>query len=1050
MRSTLGQSFRISIVFIILSLSGIALIKYLNLELNPNSRSSSVAINFNWPGTEPRVIEQEVTSKLEALFAQVKGIREISSTSGNENGTILLSLDKKGDRDAIRFEVSSLIRQAWPGMPAAATYPVIRLNQPGQERQRPLLTYNLNAPASASIVQKYADDHIKPFLSQIKGIDRVEVFGSSPPEWIIEYDEDETAACGITTEEIRQAVARTINKEHIGTGRDPCVPVILRTNLSESFDIHGTVVKKQGDRILHLDDIATLKHEESKPQNIYRINGLNTITILVYAGPDENNLVVADNTKNVVKTLAKSLPAGYELLLSDDSTEFIYNELSNIVIRSVFTLLILTVFVILVTRRWKHALLLLIMLAGNLSIAVIFYYLLKIEVHLYALAGITVSLGLMTDNVIIMSDHIRTRGNRKAFLAILAGTFATISALVVIFFLKEEIKANLVDFALVIIINQSVSIVTALFVVPALMEKLRLGKENSGNHGSLKRNRRTVRFTGNYFRLINFLQRRKAIVIILLLLGFGLPVYLLPEKADEGKWYSTFYNATIGAEWYKGNVRPWLDKITGGALRLFTEKVYDGSYFRTPEETSLFITASFPRGSTLKQADDIISGMESYLRDLNGIKLFQSSVSARNASVTVYFKNEALQSSFPLVLKGDVISKAIELGGADWSVFGFGDGFSNNVYEGAGTYSVRIRGYNYDRLLSLGEKLKDSLSGNPRISQVYILSERTWYKPDNTEFIAKVSGEKADIAEMGMSGLYRSLNEWSLVKPVFAAIVTERGVENVRLRPESLPETDLWSLVRRPFRNDSDFYKLYDFSEIGKETTSPVISKKDQQYQVYLQFDYIGSDKFARRYINEKVENFIPVVPVGYSVVSDTGGFFWWGQEDKKQYWLLLLIVIMIFFTCAVLFESLLQPLAVILIIPVGYIGIFLTFYLFGLNFDQGGFAALVMLSGLTVNAAIYILNDYNVLRRQYKGRNTDSIALYLKAFNYKIIPILLTIVSTVLGFVPFLIGEKQPFWFALAAGTIGGLIFSLIGIIFYLPVFLRIGDKQRNIMRHK
>jgi multidrug efflux pump subunit AcrB len=166
---------------------------------------------------------------------------------------------------------------------------------------------------------------------------------------------------------------------------------------------------------------------------------------------------------------------------------------------------------------------------------------------------------------------------------------------------------------------------------------------------------------------------------------------------------------------------------------------------------------------------------------------------------------------------------------------------------------------------------------------------------------------------------------------------------------------------------------------------------------------------------------------------------FVWSQQDKNQYWLLLLIAVMIFFICAVLFESLLQPFAVILTIPISYIGIFLTFYLFGLNFDQGGFAALVLLSGITVNAAIYILNDFNILRKQNSGRNLTDMRLYFKAFNYKIIPILLTIVSTVLGFVPFLIGVKQPFWFTLSAGTIGGLFFSLIGIVFYLPMFLGI-----------
>jgi multidrug efflux pump subunit AcrB len=108
-----------------------ALVHFLNIELSPDSRSSYITVNFNWPGTEPRVIEQEVTSKLEALFAQVKGIKGISSTSGNEKGTVILSLDKEADKDAVRFETSSLIRQAWPEMPEGATFPLVSLKPAG-------------------------------------------------------------------------------------------------------------------------------------------------------------------------------------------------------------------------------------------------------------------------------------------------------------------------------------------------------------------------------------------------------------------------------------------------------------------------------------------------------------------------------------------------------------------------------------------------------------------------------------------------------------------------------------------------------------------------------------------------------------------------------------------------------------------------------------------------------------------------------------------------------------------------------------------------------
>ena len=113
-------------------------------------------------------------------------------------------------------------------------------------------------------------------------------------------------------------------------------------------------------------------------------------------------------------------------------------------------------------------------------------------------------------------------------------------------------------------------------------------------------------------------------------------------------------------------------------------------------------------------------------------------------------------------------------------------------------------------------------------------------------------------------------------------------------------------------------------------------------------------------------------------------------------------------------------------------------YLLFGFNFDQGGFASFILLSGLVVNAAIYIINDFNNL---VESKNkTASLTTYLKAFNQKIVAIVLTIFSTVLGLVPFVwSGQSEVFWFAFAAGAIGGLIFSIVAILLYLPLFLKL-----------
>ena len=122
--------------------------------------------------------------------------------------------------------------------------------------------------------------------------------------------------------------------------------------------------------------------------------------------------------------------------------------------------------------------------------------------------------------------------------------------------------------------------------------------------------------------------------------------------------------------------------------------------------------------------------------------------------------------------------------------------------------------------------------------------------------------------------------------------------------------------------------------------------------------------------------------------------------------------------------------------IPIGFIGLFLSFSIFGVSFNQGGFAAMVMLAGLVVNAGIYIITEFDTIRSS--SRQSDA-KVYIKAYNRKIIPTLLTILSTVLGLIPFLFdGRENSFWFAFAVGVMGGMVLSIVALVIYLPVFLK------------
>lgn len=173
-------------------------------------------------------------------------------------------------------------------------------------------------------------------------------------------------------------------------------------------------------------------------------------------------------------------------------------------------------------------------------------------------------------------------------------------------------------------------------------------------------------------------------------------------------------------------------------------------------------------------------------------------------------------------------------------------------------------------------------------------------------------------------------------------------------------------------------------------------------------------------------------LPLGYTMEQIS----WrWGEAASRSWRMLPLVVLLIFFVCAVMFESLRQAFAVILLIPVSFVGIFLAFYWTGYPFDQGGYTSFLLLSGLAVNSVILLLSDFNRLRR--RRPSLDPIRAYRKAFVQKIVPIMLTIASTALGMVPFLMhGRSEVFWSPLAVGTIGGLLFSVIVVVWFIPLF--------------
>ena len=1044
------SSFTLIVTFVCLSLIGVVLVPLLPVKLAPSRTLPGLTVSFSMPGNSSRVIEAEVTSKLEAMMARVKGIRKVNSTSDNGSGSISLELDKHADIDVTRFEVSTIIRQTWPQLPEGVSYPQISTRRSDDKASRPFITYTLNAPANPILIQQYAEENIKPVLGQLKGIYKVELNGATPMEWLLEYDSDQLSRLGITLQAVQRAINRHYEKEFLGIcsiekgaeGREWIRLVRTSTEKEMEFEPGAIQLQAEDGTMVTLDKLIKVRHVEERPQSYYRINGLNSVYLYITAEETANQLNLSGEVKHLMGELQQKMPPGYEVHISYDATEYIQKELDKIYFRTGLTVLILLLFVALITWNLRYLFLIVTSLAVNISVAVILYYAFGLEMQLYSLAGITISLNLVIDNTIVMTDHILHRRNLKAFVSVLAATLTTIGALVIIFFLDEKIRLNLQDFAAVVIINLAVSLFVALFFVPSMIDKIGLEKKKRRKRRRFLlrptfMKRLTVYFTRFYQGVIYYLCRFRVIACLLLLLGFGLPVFMLPEKMEgEGKWVE-YYNKVFDNPTFKDKVKPVINKALGGSLRLFAEKVYEGSYFNRDEgEVVLSVYATLPNGSTLEQMNVLIKRMETYLSDFKEIRQFQTYIyNARQANIQIYFTKENQRSGFPYTLKANINCKALTLGGGSWSVYGLQDqGFSNDVRESAGSFRVKLYGYNYDELSYWTEQLKEKLLLHRRIKEVTVNSEFSWWKDDYSEFYLDLDRLRMAKEHITATQLFAAL------RPVFGRdiycgnVLFDNQTEQLKLSSLQGQQYDVWGLVNIPFFINGRSYKLADFATVQKGQSPQKVAKENQQYRLCLQYEYIGSSEQGKKLLKKDLEEFNKVLPMGYTAENDQD--YWsWNKKDNKQYALLLIVIAIIFLTTAILFNSLKQPLAIIFVIPISYIGVFLTFYLFGLNFDQGGFASFVLLCGITVNASIYILNEYNAIRKRYPL--LLPVRAFTKAWNSKILPIFLTVVSTILGFIPFMVGDgKEAFWFPLAAGTIGGLVMSILGIFLFLPIF--------------
>ena len=992
------HAFSILLTMCVLMIVGAALVTRLDINDQPRPRQGrTLTISFGWNGASAKVMEQEVTSRIEGVVDMVNGVASVSSESNFGHGRVQVTLKPEASISSVKFEIGSQLRQLREKLPKGMGYLQLEggdvVTRSSEEYNFPILSYHINADLPDREIKNLVERHVKPYLMRVDGVRAVDVSGGSDLEMEVAYDADLLSNYGVTAGDMIDAIRSYLGREDVvgdvyrqtTDGQKSRITLFLKVD-GEKIDFESIPIVTIGDKIIYLNNLATCSFKEKEPHFFYRWNGMNTIYLNVYAEENVNIHSVASHVREIIASSTEI--SGHKLYVTCD-TDRAKERLAEfwvLVRRSAASLAILLLFVFLCKRDWKYLFIVAASLVANLLLAVICYYLFDIRLEPYSMAGITISLGLIIDSTIVMTDHYCYYHDHRTFSGIVAAMLTTIGSLIVIFWLPDMMGDSLYDFSWIIIVNLVVALLVSALFVPALVTQVGYSCRRVGKPKYQKVMQWWNRF---YLKYLAVSQHRFLRWIVML------PFVLL------FCWSLSMFIDSIGSNHYKGE----------------------------EQELKLYISGKMPVGGTAAQLNDKVLNVEAFLSQFKEIKHFESFVDDGGAHVMVEFTDEAQRTSFPYKLENQTISKLVSIGGADWATHGVSQrGFSNSLSLRYRTQSIVIAGYDYDQLYRYAEIMQKKMKENPRVVDLVIRNVDE--EEQEQELFMEYNRDKLTAYGVNVNEVY-----YRMASILSKNYVGRKDNMDIVLCPRQYESFDQWQMENSFLKLSDREIRLSDFMEISQREAKNSIKRENQEYVIALSFNVLGSYNYVDKIMRKYTDEFNAMMPVGFRCLERD---YRMDDGEGTQYWLLGLIVVIIFFVCSILYESLRLPLAIIMLIPFSFIGIFLTYWLSGVEFGTGGYASMVLMCGLTVNAGIYIICEYRSL--QAATPQTMPQKIYIRAYNHKIMPVFLTVLSTVLGLLPFLFdGTKEPFWFSFAVGAIGGLLFSIVALVFVMPLFLKL-----------
>ncbi len=1041
-------------------LAGFWAITQVPLEWAPQIELPRITISASWPGASPRSVERYVTAPIERAVQRVAGTEKVESFSRENSASVSVSIHEDISLSLYVAQLNEQLTLLRDVLPDRVTPRLTKQIPDELKDEQGFMSLQLIGPLSSDDLRKLADRTVKTKLLSIGGIAEIEVIGGTQREILISLDSEKLSALGIGPDDVTVRVHELFRDEAFGRLRGKARSALLFQSSLQSSGGLGDLVLTQAipgrDRVL-LKDVGNIASGPAPVRSISRIDGDPVVTLRIDRARASHMIHVAEAVHATVEGLVESLPEGVRLLVADDRSEEIRQQLQDVKKRGGLGLVLVLIVLLFMLRSIRAMIVVVFSVGVSLSMAFLLLGPLGLTLNLLTIAGLVLIFGLLVDNAVVVVEQLLIRRGGGAewaalqavWLPLVGGTASTIVVMLPLIYLSGELKDLFLPFGILVALTMTASLITAALVVPVAGRYLPA-------HQLIGSKKRPLRkFIAFPHKLAARFPKSTLCLFILLL---GLPVWKIPSQLAAPNKRDANLSAPIVrlASLYNDvmdwgpieSTREWVDPAMGGVMRKFLREVSFGAAWKWEARPEVYVRMTFPPGHPIERADSLMASFERSALASSSVFRTILDVREESAYLRIQIKRDAINTSEPYEMRERLISQAVNIGGLYIYVGGLvQDGYSSGFGGGISGSRLEAVGTNYEDLDRLIEDFIIHLKGRSRrVASVDGNSGRFGRFRQARQILSfkwnADSQARSRVTASQVAGTLRPIFRTRF--PIRYADIDGDVQLPIRIEVMGSDRRDVDRVVEQPLIiNDSLSIQLASLANYSIEERPASIQRENQQYIRYINVDFRGPQQMANDFLEREIATF--ATPVGYEIRKTQFSFF--TEEVKKAFgWVAISTIILVFLVTASVFESWKLPLIVLLSVPMAGIGVAAAFLWSGANFAEGAFIGTILMIGIAVNDSILLTDRYRQLRLLRPHGN--STVLMRLAVRERLRPMITTTLTSIVAMLPMIaFPDASDFWMGLAVTVIGGLTASTLfaPLVSVSVVSLRF-SRSRNI----